>query len=130
MNIICITAENVATKFQITRDQQDNFALNSQKKALKAQKENKFKDEILNFKIKSKKSEVNFNEDEHPREGISMEVLTKLKPVFLKDGTVTAGNASGINDGAAAITLMPSTEAEKRGLKKLVSIKSLSLIHI
>ena len=119
-----ITAENVATKFQITRDQQDNFALNSQKKALKAQKENKFKDEILNFKIKSKKSEVNFNEDEHPREGISMEVLTKLKPVFLKDGTVTAGNASGINDGAAAITLMPSTEAEKRGLKKLVSIKS------
>jgi acetyl-CoA C-acetyltransferase len=119
-----VTAENVATKFQVTRDQQDNFALNSQKKALKAQKENKFKDEIVNFKIKSKKSEVDFNEDEHPRDGISMEVLTKLKPVFQKDGTVTAGNASGINDGAAAVTLMSSTEAEKRGLKKLVTIKS------
>ena len=106
-----VTAENVATKFQVTRDQQDNFALNSQKKTLKAQKENKFKDEIVNFKIKSKKSEVDFNEDEHPRDGISMEVLTKLKPVFQKDGTVTAGNASGINDGAAAVTLMSSTEA-------------------
>jgi acetyl-CoA C-acetyltransferase len=119
-----VTAENVATKFQVTRDQQDNFALSSQKKALKAQKENKFKDEIVNFKIKSKKSEVDFNEDEHPRDGISMEVLTKLKPVFQKNGTVTAGNASGINDGAAAVTLMSSTEAEKRGLKKLVTIKS------
>ena len=119
-----VTAENVATKFQVTREQQDNFALNSQKKALKAQKENKFKDEIVNFKIKSKKSEVDFNVDEHPRDGISMEVLTKLKPVFQRDGTVTAGNASGINDGAAAVTLMSSTEAEKRGLKKLVTIKS------
>ena len=119
-----VTAENVATKFQVTRDQQDNFALSSQKKALKAKKENKFKDEIVNFKIKSKKSEVNFNEDEHPRDGLSMEVLRKLKPVFQKDGTVTAGNASGINDGAAAVTLMSSTEAEKRKLKKLVTIKS------
>ena len=119
-----VTAENVATKFQVTRDQQDNFALSSQKKALKAQKENKFKDEIVNFKIKSKKSEVNFNEDEHPRDGLSIETLTKLKPVFQKDGTVTAGNASGINDGAAAVALMSSTEAEKRGLKKLVTIKS------
>ena len=119
-----VTAENVATKFQVTRDQQDNFALSSQKKALKAQKENKFKDEIVNFKIKSKKSEVNFNEDEHPRDGLSMEVLRKLKPVFQKDGTVTAGNASGINDGAAAVALMSSTEAEKRKLKKLVTIKS------
>jgi len=119
-----VTAENVATKFQVTREQQDNFALNSQKKALKAQKENKFRDEIVNFKIKSKKSEVDFNVDEHPRDGISMEVLTKLKPVFQRDGTVTAGNASGINDGAAAVTLMSSTEAEKRGLKKLVTIKS------
>ncbi|MDC0426703.1 acetyl-CoA C-acetyltransferase [Pelagibacteraceae bacterium] len=119
-----VTAENVATKFQVTRDQQDNFALNSQKKALKAQKENKFKDEIVNFKIKSKKSEVNFDVDEHPRDGISMEVLTKLKPVFQKDGTVTAGNASGINDGAAAVTLMSSTESEQRELKKLVTIKS------
>ena len=119
-----ITAENVATKFQVTRDQQDKFALNSQEKALKAQKENKFKDEIINFKIKSKKSEVEFNKDEHPRDGISMEALTRLKPVFQKNGTVTAGNASGINDGAAAVTLMTSAEAEKRGLKKLVTIKS------
>ena len=119
-----ITAENVATKFQVTRHQQDKFALSSQTKALNAQKKNRFKDEIVNFKIKSKDSEVDFNKDEHPRDGISIETLTKLKPVFQKDGTVTAGNASGINDGAAAVTLMSSAEAEKRGLKKLVTIKS------
>jgi len=119
-----ITAENVATKFQVTRDQQDKFAFSSQEKALKAQKENKFKDEISNFKIKLKKAEVDFNKDEHPREGISLEALTRLKPVFQKDGTVTAGNASGINDGAAAVTLMSNKEADKRGLDKLVSIKS------
>tara|TARA_B100000405_G_scaffold257736_1_gene192507 strand:+ start:105 stop:1280 length:1176 start_codon:yes stop_codon:yes gene_type:complete len=119
-----ITAENVATKFQVTRDDQDKFALNSQEKALKAQKENKFKEEIINFKIKSKKNEINFNKDEHPREEISLEALKRLKPVFKKDGTVTAGNASGINDGAAAVTLMSEKEAEKRKLKKLVSIKS------
>jgi len=119
-----ITAENVATKFQVTRDQQDNFALNSQQKALKAKKELKFKDEIVNFKIKSKKSEVNFNQDEHPRDGINLEALKRLKPVFKKDGTVTAGNASGINDGAAAVTLMTTEEAEKRSLEKLVEVKS------
>ena len=118
------TAENVATKFQVTRDQQDKFAFNSQEKALKAQKENKFQDEISNFKIKLKKAEVNFNKDEHPREGITLEALTRLKPVFQKDGSVTAGNASGINDGAAAVTLMSNKEADKRGLDKLVSIKS------
>ena len=119
-----ITAENVAEKFQVTREEQDKFALKSQEKAIKAQKENKFKDEIINVKIKSKKAEIDFNKDEHPREGINLEALSRLKPVFKKDGTVTAGNASGINDGAAAVTLMSSTEAEKRGLKKLVSIKS------
>jgi len=118
------TAENVATKFQVTREQQDKFAFNSQEKALKAQKENKFKDEISNFKIKLKKAEVDFNKDEHPREGITLEALTRLKPVFQKDGSVTAGNASGINDGAAAVTLMSNKEADKRGLDKLVSIKS------
>mgnify|MGYP000244480022 FL=1 len=117
------TAENVATKFQVTRDQQDKFAFNSQEKALKAQKENKFKDEISNFKIKLKKAEVDFNKDEHPREGITLEALTRLKPVFQKDGSVTAGNASGINDGAAAVTLMSNKEADRRGLNKLVSIK-------
>ena len=119
-----VTAENVATKFQVTRNEQDKFALNSQEKALKAIKENKFNDEITNFKIKSKKAEIDFNKDEHPREGINIEGLSRLKPVFQKDGTVTAGNASGINDGAAAVTLMSEEEAKKRDLKKLVSIKS------
>lgn len=119
-----VTAENVATKFQVTRDQQDKFALHSQEKALNAQKENKFKEEIINFKIKSKKAEVDFNIDEHPRSGINLDALKRLKPVFKKDGTVTAGNASGINDGAAAVTLMSSDEAEKRNLKKLATIKS------
>jgi acetyl-CoA C-acetyltransferase len=119
-----ITAENVAEKFQVKRDEQDKFALKSQEKALKAQKENKFSEEIINFKIKSKKAEIDFNKDEHPRESINLDSLSRLKPVFKKDGTVTAGNASGINDGAAAVALMTSEEAEKRGLKKLVSIKS------
>ena len=119
-----ITAENVAEKFQITRNEQDKFALNSQEKALKAQKENKFKDEIVNLKIKSNKAEIDFNKDEHPREGISLDSLSRLKPVFKKDGTVTAGNSSGINDGAAAVILMTEEEAEKRNLKKLVTIKS------
>jgi acetyl-CoA C-acetyltransferase len=119
-----ITAENVSEKFQVTREEQDRFALKSQEKALKAQKENKFKNEIINFKIKSKKAEINFNKDEHPREGVNLETLARLKPVFKKNGTVTAGNASGINDGAAAVILMSSEEAEKRNVKKLVSIKS------
>ena len=119
-----ITAENVAEKFQVTREEQDKFALKSQEKAIKAQKENKFKSEIVNFKIKSKKAEVDFEKDEHPREGINLEALKRLKPVFKKEGTVTAGNASGINDGAAAVTLMSEGEAEKRKIQKLVSIKS------
>ena len=119
-----VTAENVATKFQVTRQEQDKFALKSQEKALKAIKENKFKDEITNFKIKSKKAEIDFNKDEHPRDGINLEGLARLRPVFQKDGTVTAGNASGINDGAAAISLMSEEEAKKRDLKKLVTIKS------
>ena len=119
-----ITAENVAEKFQVTREEQDKFALKSQEKAIKAQKENKFKNEIVSIKIKSKKAEIDFSKDEHPRESINIEALKRLKPVFKKDGTVTAGNASGINDGAAAVTLMSDTEAEKRGLSKLVSIKS------
>ena len=119
-----ITAENVAEKFQITREDQDKFSLKSQEKAIKAQKEKKFKDEIIKFKIKSKKAEVDFDNDEHPREGINLEALSRLKPVFKKDGTVTAGNASGINDGAAAVVLMTDKEAEKRSLEKLVSIKS------
>ena len=119
-----VTAENVAEKFQITREEQDKFALKSQEKALKAQKQNKFNEEIVNFRIKSKKAEIDFNQDEHPREGISLDALSRLKPIFKKDGTVTAGNASGINDGAAAVTLMTSEEANKKNLNKLVSIKS------
>ena len=119
-----ITAENVAEKFQVTREEQDKFALKSQEKALKAQKENKFRDEIVNFKIKSKKAEINFEKDEHPREGVNLESLSRLKPAFKKDGTVTAGNASGINDGAAAITLINETVAKKRNIKKLATIKS------
>ena len=119
-----VTAENVAEKFQITRDEQDKFALKSQENALEAQKQNKFAEEIINFNIKSKKAEINFNKDEHPREGINLEALSRLKPVFKKDGTVTAGNASGINDGAAAVMLMTSDEAEKRNIEKLVTIKS------
>ena len=119
-----ITAENVAEKFQVTREEQDKFALKSQEKALKSQMENKFKDEIISFKIKSKKAEIDFIKDEHPREGINLEALSRLKPVFKKDGTVTAGNASGINDGAAAVAMMLSDEAEKKGIDKLVSIKS------
>jgi|TARA_B110000211_G_C14032201_1_gene532681 acetyl-CoA C-acetyltransferase len=119
-----ITAENVAEKFHVTREEQDKFSLRSQEKALKAQKENKFIDEIVNFKIKSKKAEIDFNKDEHPRDGISIDILSRLKTVFKKDGTVTAGNSSGINDGAAAVTLMSSEEVEKKDLQQLVSIKS------
>ena len=119
-----ITAENVAEKFQIKREMQDKFALRSQEKALVAQKKDKFKEEIINLKVMSKKSEINFKKDEHPREGINLESLSRLKPVFKKDGTVTAGNASGINDGAAAVILMTADEAKKKDAKKLVSIKS------
>jgi len=121
-----ITAENVAEKFQISRNEQDKFAMKSQKKALEAQKQDKFQDEIINIKIKSNKAEINFDKDEHPREGVSLETLSRLKPAFKKDGTVTAGNSSGLNDGAAAVALMSADEAEKREVEKLVSIKSWS----
>ena len=119
-----MTAENVAEKFQITRKEQDKFAIKSQEKAIEAQKNNKFEEEIINYKIKSKSNEIDFNKDEHPREGINLDALSRLKPVFKKDGTVTAGNASGINDGAAAVMLMSAEEAERKNKKKLVTIKS------
>ena len=119
-----ITAENVAEKFQITRKDQDKFALRSQEKAIKAQYQNKFQDEIINFLIKSKKAEINFNKDEHPRESVNLDTLSRLKPVFKNGGTVTAGNASGINDGAAAVTLMTEKEAKKQDIQMMVSIKS------
>ena len=119
-----VTAENVAEKFQVTREEQDQFALKSHEKAIKAKEKNKFKEEIINYKIKSKKAEVDFNKDEHPRDGINLDALSRLKPVFKKDGSVTAGNASGINDGAAAVVLMSEETAKKKGIEKLVSIKS------
>ena len=119
-----VTAENVANKWKITRKEQDEFALSSQIKTEQAQKSNKFKNEIIPIIIKSKKGEVKFHIDEHPRTGMSIERLTKLKPSFKKNGTVTAGNASGINDGAAAVVLMSQNEAEKRNLEPLAKIVS------
>ena len=119
-----LTAENIAEKFQITREEQDKFAFLSQEKALNAQKENRFKNEIIDLKVKLNGNNIIFSKDEHPRNTINLETLSKLKPVFKKNGTVTAGNSSGINDGAAAVTLMSSEEADRRGIKKLVSIKS------
>ncbi len=117
-----VTAENVASKWKITREDQDNFALSSQNKAEKAQKAGKFKDEIVKVSIKNQK--IRFIKDEHPREGMTLERLSKLKPAFKKNGTVTPGNSSGINDGAAAVVLMEEEEAQKRGLKPLARIVS------
>ena len=119
-----VTAENVAAKWQITRKDQDEFALSSQNKAEKAQKEGKFKTEIAPVILKSKKKINKFEIDEHPRAGMTMERLTKLKPTFKKNGTVTPGNASGINDGAAAVVLMSEKEANRRNLKVLAKIVS------
>ena len=116
-----ITAENVAAKWQITRKDQDNFALSSQLKAEKAQKDEKFKNEIIPAILNGKnKLEI----DEHPRVGMTLERLTKLQPSFKNNGTVTPGNASGINDGAAAVVLMSNSEAKKRSLKPLAKIVS------
>lgn len=119
-----ITAENIATQFQITREDQDKFAAASQAKAAKAQAEGKFSAEILPITIKGKKGDVTVDKDEFIRGESTFEVLSKLRPAFKPDGTVTAGNASGINDGAAAVVLMTRGEAEKRGLKPLAAIKS------
>jgi acetyl-CoA C-acetyltransferase len=116
------TAENVATKFQITREQQDAFALASQQKASAAQKAGRFKDEIAPVTVKSRKGEIQVVDDEYIRHDSSAEGMAKLRPAFTKDGTVTAGNASGINDGAAALILMTAAEASKRGLTPLARI--------
>ncbi|HTC11045.1 MAG TPA: acetyl-CoA C-acetyltransferase [Acetobacteraceae bacterium] len=116
------TAENVATKYQITREQQDEFALASQKKASAAQKAGRFKDEITPVTLKGRKGDVVVSDDEYIRHDASAETMTKLRPAFSKDGTVTAGNASGINDGAAALVLMTAREAAKRGLTPLARI--------
>ncbi len=118
------TAENVAGKWQISRDQQDEFALKSQNKAEAAQKAGKFKDEIVAFTVKTRKGDIVVDADEYVRHGATLESMQKLKPAFTKDGSVTAANASGINDGAAAVLLMSAEEAEKRGLQPLARIAS------
>lgn len=118
------TAENIAEKWQLTRAAQDEFAAHSQQKAEKALDENRFKDEIVPVTIKVKREEKIFDKDEYPRAGATAESLGKLRPAFSKDGTITAGNASGINDGAAAVVLMTADEAKKRGLKPLARIVS------
>ncbi|MBZ9767587.1 MULTISPECIES: acetyl-CoA C-acetyltransferase [unclassified Mesorhizobium] len=118
------TAENVARQFQITRETQDEFALASQNKAEAAQKAGKFKDEIVAFTIKGKKGDTTVDQDEYIRHGATLDAMTKLKPAFDKDGTVTAANASGINDGAAGALLMTESEAVRRGITPLVRIAS------
>ncbi|PZQ19230.1 MAG: acetyl-CoA C-acetyltransferase [Ancylobacter novellus] len=118
------TAENVATQYQITREQQDEFAVQSQNKAEAAQKAGKFKDEIAPVTISSKKGDVIVDQDEYIRHGATLDAMTKLRPAFSKDGTVTAGNASGINDGAAALIVMSAALAAQKGLKPLARIAS------
>ncbi|HET6158387.1 MAG TPA: acetyl-CoA C-acetyltransferase [Dongiaceae bacterium] len=119
-----VTAENVAEKWQITREAQDKLAAASQNKAEAAQKAGRFKDEIIPVTISTRKGDVTVADDEYIKPGTNIEILAKLRPAFKKDGTVTAGNASGINDGAAALILMSAENAAKRGLKPLARIGS------
>ncbi|PJN96146.1 acetyl-CoA C-acyltransferase [Amaricoccus sp. HAR-UPW-R2A-40] len=116
------TAENVASQWQITREMQDEFAVGSQNKAEAAQKAGKFDEEIVPFAIKTRKGEVVVDKDEYIRAGATIEAMQKLRPAFSKDGTVTAGNASGLNDGAAMTILMTAENAEKRGIEPLARI--------
>jgi acetyl-CoA C-acetyltransferase len=118
------TAENVARAFQITRDEQDQFAFNSQRKAGEAMAAGRFADEIAPVTVKGRKGDVVVSSDEYPKPDTTMEILGKLRPAFAKDGSVTAGNASGINDGAAAVVVMTAAEAAKRGLTPLARIVS------
>src|SRR5215211_5974295 len=118
------TAENVAQKYQITRNQQDEFAVASQNKAEAAQKAGKFKDEIAPVTVKTRKGDTVVDADEYIRAGTTLESVAKLRPAFSKEGTVTAGNASGINDGAAALVVMRASDAQKRGLTPLARIAS------
>jgi acetyl-CoA C-acetyltransferase len=118
------TAENVAARWQITREDQDKFATHSQNKAEAAQKAGRFKDEIVPVTVKSRKGDIVVENDEYVRHGATYDGMTKLRPAFSKDGSVTAANASGINDGAAAVVLMTAANAKKRGLKPLARIVS------
>lgn len=119
-----ITAENVAQQYHITRQEQDQLALRSQQLASQAIKNGMFVDEIVPVTVSSRKGDIIFDQDEHPKFDASLEVLTKLRPAFKKDGTVTAGNASGINDGAAALVIMSESKAKELGLKPLAYIRS------
>jgi len=119
-----ITAENVAEKFQIRREEQDNFAAASQRKAAEAIKGKKFVNEIVPVKVKVKREEIEFSKDEYPKAESTVEKLAKLRPAFKKDGTVTAGNASGVNDGAAAVCLMTGEMANKKDIEPLAKIVS------
>ncbi|WP_320195717.1 acetyl-CoA C-acetyltransferase [Agrobacterium rosae] len=119
-----ITAENIARQWQLSRDEQDQFAVTSQNRAEAAQAAGRFAEEIVPFVIKGRKSDVTVDADEYIRAGASFETMSKLRPAFDKDGTVTAGNASGLNDGAAAVLLMTEAEAAKRGLQPLARIAS------
>ena len=125
-----ITAENIAEKYSISREEQDTFAAQSQQRAEAAIVAGKFKDEIVPVTIKKRKEEVVFEQDEFPRAGVTVEGLSGLRPAFKKDGSVTAGNASGINDGAAVVVLMRQSEAEKRGLVPLAKIKSWAMAGV
>ncbi len=118
------TAENVAQKWQISREQQDKFAVASQNKAEAAQKSGRFKDEIAPVTVPSRKGEIVIDRDEHIRPGTTLDAVSQLKPAFSKDGTVTAGNASGLNDGAAAFVVMNASEAKRRGVTPLARIAS------
>ncbi|MEI9983790.1 MAG: acetyl-CoA C-acetyltransferase [Aliidongia sp.] len=124
------TAENVAERWQITREQQDAFALASQNKAEAAMKAGKFKDEIVPVKITTRKGDIIVDTDEHPKAGTTLESLQKLRPAFSKTGSVTAGNASGINDGAAAVVLMSAEDAQRRGVKPLARIVSWATVGV
>ena len=119
-----ITAENIARQWQLSRDEQDQFAVASQNKAEAAQSAGRFADEIAAFTVKGRKADIIIDADEHIRTGVSLETMAKLRPAFDKEGTVTAGNASGLNDGAAATLLMSEQEAAKRGIKPLARIAS------
>ncbi|HYD94843.1 MAG TPA: acetyl-CoA C-acetyltransferase [Noviherbaspirillum sp.] len=121
-----ITAENVAKKYDVSRQEQDEFAVASQNKAEAAQKAGKFKDEIIPLEISSKKGAIVFDSDEFIKPGVTLESMSALKPAFSKDGTVTAGNASGINDGAAAVIMMSAKKADQLGLKPMARIKAYS----
>tara|TARA_B100001057_G_scaffold183034_2_gene183698 strand:- start:943 stop:2115 length:1173 start_codon:yes stop_codon:yes gene_type:complete len=124
------TAENVAQQWQITRDQQDEFAFNSQQKASKAKSEGVFDDEVVNVEIKSRKETINFNKDEYIKDNVQLEKIASLRPAFAKEGTVTAANASGINDGAAALTVMSEEELKKKNIEPLARVVSWASVGV